>query len=117
MEGPQRTVVTASVLARGSDLYKINCVACHGLDGRGKGPQAGTLDPPPRDHTVREYMDRLSDTDIATSIVAGGAEKGFPNMPASPHIRGDDLAALVAFVRTLSRGEDGVPEVEFVPPA
>ncbi|MDX1382704.1 MAG: cytochrome c [Thermoanaerobaculia bacterium] len=112
--GPQTFAVTGEVLERGAGVYKINCVACHGPEGKGDGPSAASLDPPPRDHSNREYMDALTDQEIADTIVAGGAPRGYPNMPSNPHIKGDDLVSLVAFVRTLGRGPDGVQEVELL---
>jgi mono/diheme cytochrome c family protein len=109
--GPRPTVVTAGLLERGAGVYKVNCIACHGPLGKGDGPSAATLDPKPRDHSNRAYMDGLSDEQIAATIVQGGAPRGYPNMPSNPHIKGEDLVALVAHVRTLSRGHDGVSEV------
>jgi mono/diheme cytochrome c family protein len=47
-------------------------------------------------------MSKLTDTDLAQTIQYGGALKGKPMMPPSPQIKGDDLAAIVAYVRTLS---------------
>jgi high-affinity iron transporter len=38
---------TAPDLARGSALYALRCVACHGLAGHGDGPAARSLQPPP----------------------------------------------------------------------
>lgn len=37
------------LLARGQVLFNQNCVACHGPAGRGDGPAAKGLNPPPRD--------------------------------------------------------------------
>lgn len=34
-------------LARGTQLYRENCAACHGMSGDGHGPNAAQLDPPP----------------------------------------------------------------------
>jgi mono/diheme cytochrome c family protein len=48
-------------------------------------------------------MDKLTDKNIADVITMGGAMKGMPLMPSSPQIRGADLDALVAYVRSLSR--------------
>lgn len=94
--------VTPAVLAQGKALYKANCVACHGESGKGDGPAAGVLKPPPRDHTDRAYMSKLSDKEIADIIKMGGAIKGKPLMPSHPQFKDDELAALVAYVRSLS---------------
>ena len=88
---------------RGRQLYKANCVACHGETGKGDGPGAGVLKPPPRDHTDHAYMSKLSDQEIGDIIRMGGAAKGKPQMPSHPQINGDHLAALVAYVRSLSQ--------------
>ena len=95
--------VSPAVLDRGAALYKANCVACHGETGKGDGPGAGVLKPPPRDHTNRPYMSTLSDKDIGDIVKMGGAMKGKPLMPSHPQISGDDLSALVAYVRSLSQ--------------
>ena len=49
-------------------------------------------------------MNTLTDEQIATTIQMGGAPQGKPLMPSHPQIRGADMDALVAFVRSLSRG-------------
>lgn len=94
--------VTPEMLERGRAIYKANCVSCHGESGKGDGPGAGVLNPPPRDHTDREYMSTLTDEQIAEIIVKGGAIKGRPLMPSHPHLRGNDLDSVVAYVRSLS---------------
>jgi high-affinity iron transporter len=91
------------MLEAGHATYKQYCVACHGEGGKGDGPAAGVLKPPPRDHTDRAYMDTLTDKQIADVITMGGAIKGKPLMPSHPQIRGDELTSLVAYVRSLSR--------------
>lgn len=92
---------------RGREIYKANCVACHGERGKGDGPGAGVLKPPPRDHTDRAYMSTLSDKEIGDIIKMGGAIKGKPLMPSHPQIAGDDLTALVGYVRSLSEPRTG----------
>lgn len=94
---------TSAKPGRGRALYKANCVACHGETGKGDGPGAGVLKPPPRDHTDQAYMSTLSDQEIGDIIRMGGAVKGKPLMPSHPQINGPDLAALVAHVRSLSQ--------------
>ena len=94
--------VTPAMIERGRELYKINCVACHGEGGKGDGPGAGVLNPPPRDHTDYAYMGTLTDKEIADVIKMGGAIKGRPLMPSHPQITGTDMDGLVAYIRTLS---------------
>ena len=92
---------------RGREIYKANCVACHGEKGKGDGPGAGVLKPPPRDHTDAAYMKTLSDKEIGDIIRMGGAIKGKPLMPSHPQISGNDLDSLVAYVRSLSGSRTG----------
>jgi mono/diheme cytochrome c family protein len=93
---------SAGMLEHGRTLYKANCAACHGETGKGDGPGAGVLKPPPRDHTDRAYMSTLTDKQIADIIKMGGAIKGKPLMPSHPQFKDPDLAALVAYVRSMS---------------
>ena len=81
---------------------QANCAVCHGEQGRGDGPAASALKPPPRDHTDRAYMSTITDEDLAKTIPIGGVLKNKPLMPGSPQIKGADLDALVAYVRSLS---------------
>jgi len=98
--------VTPAMIERGREIYKANCAACHGDTGKGDGPGAGVLKPPPRDHTDKAYMDTLSDKEIGDIIKMGGAIRGKPLMPSHPQFNPDDLAAVVAYVRSLSEGAD-----------
>jgi mono/diheme cytochrome c family protein len=95
--------VSPAMLEKGRGIYKANCVPCHGESGKGDGPGAGVLKPPPRDHTDNAYMSTLTDKNIADVIQMGGAIKGRPLMPSHPHIRGTDIDALVAYIRSLSK--------------
>ena len=94
--------VSPAVLEQGRTLYKANCVSCHGEKGKGDGPAAGVLKPPPRDHTDHAYMSTLADEEIGRIIKMGGAIKGKPLMPSHPQFNDPQLQALVAYVRSLS---------------
>ena len=104
-EGPKAYEITDTLLTTGQHTYKLNCVPCHGPMGKGDGPSAAGLNPKPRDHSNKEYMARLTDEMIAETVRMGGIIRGYPNMPSSPHIKGEEMVALVAFVRRLSDQE------------
>ena len=99
LEGPAppTIIVTAPMLERGKAIYESFCTACHAPDGAGlavlgQGPE---LTPP--DLGDPGFMSLRSDMDVANIIQHGGFR-----MPPFPHLRGDDLVALAAWVRSLS---------------
>ena len=48
---------SAASIARGAGLFSANCVACHGVEGRGNGPQAKSLPIPPADLTAAHLFE------------------------------------------------------------
>jgi mono/diheme cytochrome c family protein len=94
--------VSPEMIAKGHGTYKATCAPCHGDLGKGDGPASKIFKPPPQDHTDAKYMDTITDEDMAKTIQMGGALKGKPAMPSHPAIRGEEMTALVAYVRTLS---------------
>ena len=94
---------TAADIEKGRGLYMTTCAPCHGNGGKGDGPAAGIFKPAPRDHTDAAYMSTIDDETMGKIITMGGGVRGKPNMPSNPQFRGNDLAALIAYVRTLSR--------------
>jgi len=97
--------VTAELLSSGRRAYRKYCVQCHGFGGKGDGVSAAALDPPPRDHTDAAIMNGVGDDAIAATVRYGGASRGYPNMPSFPMVDREELVALVAYVRSLSRPE------------
>jgi PQQ-dependent dehydrogenase (methanol/ethanol family) len=102
---PPVVQVDAATLERGRAIYAAECASCHGAGGRGDGPAAAALPVKAADQTNFRVMDGWRDGEIAHKVQAGGFQ-----MPAFAYIRGDDLVALVAFVRSLSRS--GIHGVE-----
>jgi high-affinity iron transporter len=47
-------------LAQAAALYTTHCGVCHGTAGRGDGPAARGMDPPPSNFTDRGRMDQRS---------------------------------------------------------
>jgi mono/diheme cytochrome c family protein len=95
--------ISAETLAKGKEIYQKTCAPCHGEYGKGDGPASKIFKPAPRDHTDATYMETITDADMMRTIQMGGAVKGKPLMPSNPQIKGDDMTALVAYVRSLSR--------------
>ena len=86
-------VLSDDAAEAGEPVYQANCVPCHGPEGKGDGPSAASLNPKPRNHSDSALMDKLTDKKIAETVQMGGIISGYPNMPASPHIRGEELVA------------------------
>ena len=89
--------------------FKAKCARCHGLDGKGGGPEAAEQALPPRDLTDAAYMNTRSDGQLFYQILMGGSEES--TMPGF----GPDSAQgwneeriwyMVAFVRRFSAGSD-----------
>ena len=94
--------VSREMIEQGHGTYKKTCAPCHGDLGKGDGPASKIFKPPPQDHTDAKYMDTITDEDMVKTIQMGGALKGKPAMPSHPAIRGEEMTALVAYVRSLS---------------
>lgn len=69
----------AQSLARGQELYQVNCATCHGEDGLGNGPAGQALDPAPANIAHTGQM--LSDAYLFWRISEGGLPFG-TSMPA-----------------------------------
>lgn len=88
---------TDQSVAIGRELYQARCMACHGVNGDGDGPQAAGLNPPPARLTL--HVPLHSDGDIFAFI-----ENGLPGT-AMPAWRGtlteEQMWHLVNYLRTL----------------
>lgn len=96
-------------IAAGHATYHVTCAPCHGDDGKGDGPAAVALNPKPRDHTNGAYMNKLTNAHIMQVIKGGGAQFGFPGMPAQPQLSDDTIKNVIAFVRSLAQNPPYTP--------
>ena len=97
--------------AAGKTTYTTNCFACHGETGKGDGPVGVALQPPPRDFSKGDFVfdpdgdgEKGSDADL-TDVIKNGAMKygGSPLMAPWSTLSDDDIANLIAFIRTLKQ--------------
>ncbi len=104
--GPQQRVAPSAVnpippddasVSAGREIYEAECVSCHGPAGRGDGPLAATLDPPPLDLVIHVplHLD-----DALFGFVFNGIEG--TAMPAFGERYGElDTWHIINFIQTL----------------
>jgi cytochrome c553 len=86
-------------------IFKSRCSTCHGMDGKGNGPAAITLNPKPRNYTDPAWQKSVTDDHIREIIVQGGAALGkSPNRLANPDLadKPDVVDALMRKVRSFA---------------
>lgn len=76
--------ITPEDRAAARDRFENHCASCHGMDGRGRGPVAASLNPSPRDWTDPDWQASVTDEDLRIVILEGGKGLGLSSlMPAS----------------------------------
>lgn len=88
----------------GMVLYENNCASCHGKSGKGNGPAAVSLRPPPRNLTDQAYVQTLSDEYLYKVITDGGSSVGKSAlMPAwGTMFNQEEIVDIISYIRTLS---------------
>ncbi len=99
------TRFTASAIAIGASLYPQHCAACHGTDGRGDGPDAGTLPVPPADLTAAHLWGH-SDGELFWWLTHGieGPEGGLVMPGFAAALTDDQRWDLIDYVRAHNAG-------------
>lgn len=97
-------------LRESAELYRLQCLHCHGVEGGGDGPTAPFLDPPPRDYRQGVFkwvsVDRNKPPrrEDLLRILREGVT--FTAMPNFERFSRGELEGLVDYVRLLSmRGQ------------
>lgn len=105
----------------GSDLYRLNCQSCHGPDGKGAPPEIKSLIDPVRGASPTLVMQKMQkmgrsiDDAFAKELAANAdstlrqrLQQGGEKMPPFQHLRGDEVEALLNYLKELA----GVPASE-----
>lgn len=93
--------------ARGAELYRASCAACHGPSGRGDGPAAEGLEPPPTDFTAPGRAQEATparDFQVVTLGIPATEMAGYADL-LDVQQRWD----LVAYLQTLQRRQSRNP--------
>lgn len=84
-------------------MFRDTCSMCHGIGGKGDGQAAQSLNPKPRDYTDAAWQASVTDEQIKTIIMEGGAAVGksamMPAQKAQLAGKPEVLDALVKIVR------------------
>ena len=97
-------------LLAGAELYRVNCVHCHGVSGDGQGPTGRFLNPRPRDFRdgVFKFTSTGGGMKPSTEDLHRTLSEGIPgtSMPAFLLLGDEKLSLLVNYVKFLTlRGE------------
>ncbi len=98
-EVKQYLLPTPELVAKGKNIYAVQCVACHGATGHGDGAAAAALTPKPRDFTSGYWKQGGAPSQVFVTIskgIAGSAMSAFETLSVA------DRMALAHFVRSLA---------------
>jgi mono/diheme cytochrome c family protein len=89
---------TAQILEEGKGLFQIYCAVCHGPEGKGDGPLAGKIPPPPSYRSERVMS-------FAPGRIFHVVTTGSGKMPPyATQLSPDDRWKIVTYVRTILQG-------------
>lgn len=110
-------LLTASVFtpadalaATAKENYAFYCAQCHGLEGRGNGPNATRNQPvDPRDHTSPVEMRKITDDDVIEAISKGGTATAKSGLmpPFGNTLTEEEIVALKDYIRGLCNCKAG----------
>ncbi len=92
---------TPDNIEAGRRLFAENCATCHGASGRGDGPAAKDLHPPPADLAAIRRRPMVSDSYLYWTIAEGGARfrTAMPSMKDA--LTDSDIWKLIVYLRQL----------------
>ena len=102
-------IAAAGDVEAGKKAYELNCASCHGMTGMGDGPVAAALNPKPRNFSGAEWKvdadgsGTPGDDEDLTLVIKNGALAygGSPLMAGWPALSDEDVASIIAYIRTL----------------
>jgi len=93
-----RLAPEAALREAGRRVYAAHCARCHGVDGKGDGPEAGRYKPPPP-----SFVEMRPSYPAAARVMAAGVPGSA--MPAWPLLTRAEVQAVTFYIRSLYAGE------------
>ena len=94
---------SSELINKGRELFKANCITCHGDNGQGDGPSASMLNPKPRNfHSLDSWKNGSKVTQIYKTLkegILGGGMASYKYMPP------EDRFALIHFIRAFANNQ------------
>jgi cytochrome c553 len=87
---------TPASIDRGKTLFQQNCISCHGIDGRGDGPESVNLSPAPTD--FRLHMPLHTDPSFYNFIAKGYQGSAMPQFEKA--FSATDIWNLINYLRS-----------------
>jgi mono/diheme cytochrome c family protein len=102
-------ISSPELISHGKELFTVQCISCHGIEGKGDGPAASALNPPPRNFHVDEgWKNGRKPTMVFKTLTEGlppSAMASYSTLPA------DDRWAIAHYVLTLgSKPQEDTPD-------
>lgn len=93
-------ISSGELIARGGELYKANCAACHGDEGRGDGASAALMNPKPRNfHSPLGWTNGAKVSQIYKTLQEGIVRNG---MASFSYLPPGDRFAIIHYVRSFN---------------
>ncbi len=89
-------------IARGQEIFRINCAECHGDGGMGDGQTGQQLDPPPA--FIAHTSQMMSDSYLFWRVNEGGAEFGTGMPTFKEKLTEEEIWDAINYVRALGAG-------------
>jgi mono/diheme cytochrome c family protein len=103
---PNPVAPTPAVIAKGKEIFKAKCQRCHGVTGKGNGPDAEP-EHSPGDLTDAKRASRNPDGVMFYKIWNGRVK---PKMPAlKTDISRTDVWTVIQYIKTLRQPASGAP--------
>jgi mono/diheme cytochrome c family protein len=95
------------IIEKGQSIYegKGGCVNCHGVSGRGDGPGAATLNPPPRVFRSHGFWRHRSEGEIFWVIKYGSPGTGM--IPFGGMLSDEEIWTVMQYEESFSGGSHG----------